>query len=430
MTESLSAVDTAENAEIAEAAEEAALPETEAAEAAEAAVEAVPEAETIPEPNNRRKRRKIYEVTPENDMKFRGLLSYRHIKALAWLFIVFAQIVTIAEIKTDLKLKPINNEYILGIMSSLSSLAMPMLLISALSVLINGKDSYQKMLIKNGAITIGFFLAFLLLYERYVLGVLSLFFDGRDEAADYAKMMITAGKQNVDIGFFTFNIFLDIFLCTLVMFFINYNPKKYFQGKKIYIFRSMVIIPILYEVGNVVIKTLAATHKIDLPLIFSPFLTTKPPLVFFMFMAMARFIKRRERNFIKHGKTHEDYQEFLKTNTNSFQFSKFMIIIIFIFAVIDFFLYFVFVLMLLPDVNNATAEEIEMDSIIIQNIGIGETINMLGLIPFMLGYSYTKLHKHPVIDIAIPIVGVCAIVCVYFDSIFVIIRDLFSNISH
>ena len=67
--------------------------EAEAREKAEAEAKEMVE-ETAAEPKKRRKRRKIWEVTPENDMKYRGPLSYRTLSILGWLCIAFGQVDT------------------------------------------------------------------------------------------------------------------------------------------------------------------------------------------------------------------------------------------------------------------------------------------------------------------------------------------------
>lgn len=55
-----------------------------------------------------------------------------------------------------------------------------------------------------------------------------VFLGSHAAAAESIKEIIAKSST----GFISFNIFIDLTLCTLVMFFINYNPKKYFQGKK------------------------------------------------------------------------------------------------------------------------------------------------------------------------------------------------------
>ena len=59
--------------------------------------------------------------------------------------------------------------------------------------------------------------------------------------------------------------------------------------------------------------------------------------------------------------------------------------------------------------------------------GFGETVKMLDLIPVVLLFSYTRSHKLPLIDIAIPVVAVAAITIVYLDGAFQIVQGVISN---
>ena len=46
-----------------------------------------------------------------------------------------------------------------------------------------------------------------------------------------------------------------------------------------------------------------------------------------MFLILALHIKTRERRFCRHGRTHEEYLQFLKTNRNSLHFSIFLAVV-------------------------------------------------------------------------------------------------------
>ena len=230
----------------------------------------------------------------------------------------------------------------------------------------------------------------------------------------------------------TFNIFLDLFLCTLTLYFMNYRPRKHFAGKKIYIFRMFTVFPILCDTACIVLKILASNKAVIIPAAAYPLLTTKPPLTFAMFFVMMLFIKYRERSFLKHGKTHEEYREFLKTNTNSFQFSLFMAGIIVVFGVIDAIIYPVLILIHLRSsgiTGSISSEQFNAAGHIVESWGFGGTVEMILLAPIMLLFSYTRSHKNPLIDTAIPIVSVICIVFVYIESALDIVRSLANQLK-
>ncbi len=105
----------------------------------------------------------------------------------------------------------------------------------------------------------------------------------------------------------------------------------------------MAVLPIIYEAGSLIIRMLLAGNVITLSFYIYPFLTTKAPLSFVMFVAMALFIKVRKYLFMKKGKTLEEYEAFLKTNEYSWEFSLYSAFILLITCFLDLVLLIVFV---------------------------------------------------------------------------------------
>ena len=376
-----------------------------------------------------RKKRNIYDVTRENDIKYRGPLSYRSLKVIGWLSIIFTQYVMLMELKE--KLVPTDGTVVFGslINSLITSLALPTLLISGFALLLNGHGKYKRLLMINGGAAAGFIIIYLIIYQRYLLGFMSIFLGGKAAAAVQADELL---RELPDYnGFVAFNIFLDLFLCTILLYFVNYQPKKYFTGKKIYIFRSFAVLPVLYEIASITVKILCTNNVIFIPAAAYPLLTTKPPMCFVMFFLMVMFIKHRERNFIKHGKTHEEYREFLRTNTNSLQFSAFMAGIVLICSVTDILIYIILIAVHLYNsgaaLNTIEPGQLDAASRVVASWGIGGGADMIFLVPIMLLFSYTRTHKNPLIDTAIPAVSIIGIVFVYIESALDIARSLFGQ---
>ncbi len=363
-------------------------------------------------------KRKEVDTTKENDIAYRAPFSYRHLKAFAWLFIVFAQYVFIQEKKSEIITDHAVNQYLLAALSSLSELALPLILIATFAVLVNGSDSYKKMLVKNGAITLGFFFGFLFVYERYLIKLSSVFSESRSEARSVIDEVLAS--LSGDRGIFTFNIFVDIFLFTLVMFFANYDPKRYFQGEKIRWFRMMVLIPIIYEIACEAFIIISIATDIRLSAFFSPFLPTKSPIVFIMFLDISYFFKNREHQFIKNGKTTEEHRAFLETNTNAWQFSAFLIKKTVFYTVLD------AVLAVLAGSIYAAAAGISYNaaSDAVKKFGFGNTATFVMTIPFIFLFSYTKKYRSAIIDLIIPVVGVFLIIFLYIDSALTTIPEL------
>ena len=262
------------------------------------------------------RRKNIHLVSEENDIKFRGPLSYRHLRIAGWFFLIVSQLGTILGFASNIGLISVNDK-VLSFLSAFSSLMMPLFLLAAFAQVLVAKNGYHRLIITYGGGFIGIYLVFLLVYEHYVLGIMKAL-TTTETAHSLGQQVIAMLDEN---GSISLNIFVDLLLCALVTFFINYQPTKYFQGKKKYLFRAFVALPILYEMASITVKMLYSAQVLVITPYILPLLTTKPPVAFIIFIVMALFVKNRERYYIKKGRTHEDYKIFLKTNVNSLHFS-------------------------------------------------------------------------------------------------------------
>ena len=378
------------------------------------------EEEIVNKPKKKRiwRLKHIHEVNEENDIKFRGPLSYRHLRAIGWLFFALGQIGIILGLATKIK----GNVDFSGAASALqafSSLMAPLFLVAAFSQVLIAKNGYKKLIITYAVGSVAVFLATLFVYEHYIVALVAAF--QPEGADDFAQMIITLINKN---SFMAFNVFIDLLLFTLLTFFLLYRPKKHFQGKKIYIFRCLAILPLLYEAGSIFLKVFASAEIIVLhPLVF-PILTTKPPMAFLMFVVMVLFIKFRERYYIKKGKTHEEYQKFLNTNVNRLHFSIALSIFILVFALIDMFTTFGIVV---SQIDLSYPEEtIPLQIIYYLNIalswGFGKVIPMVLVIPILILFNYRKTYKNKNIDLIIPIAGFGLVALIYLEGVFQVVR--------
>lgn len=374
----------------------------------------------------KKKKLKYYEITSENDIAYKGKLSYRYIKIIGWFFLAVACYSTILGMYSAIG----NEKYQTAsdVLSFAKDLSVSLMLIGGFATILSGRGNYKRVIINNSAIAFGIILLFVFGYFRYIRPA--------GEALLGDKKLVLAAlrdmfSQDNSPGYYSFNIFIDLTLCTLVLFFVNYTPKTHFQGKKIYLFRSLIILPILYEAASMTLIMLAALHKIKLSVFVFPFLTTKPPLSFLLFISIARYFKSTKQGFLKNGKTEEDYQAYLDTNHNSFRFSKYLCKRILIYAVLDILLSIIAEIMLILSMSVDTADEAAFSRVndIVVNMGFGNTAALLLIIPVLLLFSYTKTHKNIIIDIAIPVIGVAVIVFLYIDGLFQLACDFLKGMS-
>jgi len=365
----------------------------------------------------KKRRKKLHDVSLEKDIKFRGPLSYRHLKIIGWLCIAAAQ----AKLVLSLAQEYLQNtiaipDVITAILEIMISLIIPLFLLSNFSRILDSRDGYRRQILVNGLTAAVIAVLFIFFYYHYVVGVFSAA-NGTDtvSASITLKQFFSKGEN---IKYINFNFFVDFFLCALFMFFLNYRPKSVFIGKKLLIFRCFSVLPLLYEIDSLVLKYLAQADIIHLPVFVYPFFTAKPLIMFLVFIVLAVFIKNRERLFCLHGRTHKEYIRFLGTNRNSLHFSIFAAVVFAAAGVVN----------MLADVilqrMHSTGSLVNYD--IISSLALGSGYSeLLTVAPFILLYSYTRKYKSILADLFIPVGGICIIVLFYLECIYRVFIHLF-----
>lgn len=396
--------------------------ETASAEEKVEEIASVEDKDTVKEEKKKSKRISMYDVTPENDTtKFKGIFSYRHFRIAGWVCMAMA----LANIMIGLGMKlssRVAEKYsgVHDVLSFFAELGVFLFLFANFAVIIDKKSSYKKLFIMYGALSAGFVLLFADVYYRFLGGIVGSINDEMGTTIDTSDLM--SG------GFQAFNIFLDMLLCTAVVFFIDYKPTKFFVGKKLYIFRAFAALPILYELACILLKYFATVDGLKLHPMVSPFLTTKPVLCFLLFVRMAFYVKGRETKFLNHGKTLEDYDAFMRTNRNSLQFARKFALMTLLYGFID--LVVVLILVILRLVNagllqaflDAGADNQETTQLLdyvlgeARAIGFGGAVSMIFIVPFIFFFSYSKRYKKSKVDTLIPVGAVAVIGLVVIEA--------------
>ena len=350
----------------------------------------------------------------ENDIRYRGPLSYRSFKILGWICIALSQVAMLLTLEA--RLDPGMADALRTptmVLKLLSNLALPFLLIANFALILNAGEGYGKQLARFGGIALAVVAGSVALFQRYIVGSVTVFMESRQEAVAFLSDMF---HMPSGAGYLSYNLFIDLFLCTLLMFFLNYRPKRLFTGKLLGVFRAFAVLPVVYEIASITLKILAVEGKVALPLIVFPLLTVKPPMTFLVFVVLAFFIKNRERVFRKNGRTHADYQAFLKTNRNSLQFSSFTAIILAAAGILDIVAFFVVSAILSQHTPEGAelAEDFYLSHL--NALGLGDSVLLLLLSPLMLLFSYTRTHKNKTLDTFIPFAGIALIVLVYIEG--------------
>ena len=354
-----------------------------------------------------KKRIPFYERTADCDIRYRGPLSYRYLRIAGWLCLMVAQLAFILHLAQMVNPK-LNYSATMSILKGISNLSVPLFLIANFSEILTSQNKYKPMLIRYATLMLGTALLFIYFYEHIFGGIYTAYIGGDMEMKfeQFAPTILTS-------GYLSFNIFLDLFLCSVFIFFLDYTPTKVFTGKKIIIFRLFALLPVAYEVTSTVLKIEASIEKVLLVPYIYPFLTTKPPLSFLAFVILGLIMMGRKRKYIRHGHTMEEYHEFLKTNSNSLSFSIRMAIVFTVTAIVDLILS-IFLSFVLASSNGITEEAMFKAATIVSRCGLGGSVNFVLLAPVLLLYSYNKKHKTALVDNGLPLLGIvgCALVII------------------
>ena len=185
--------------------------------------------------SERKPRQRWHERTAEKDIRYRGPLNYQHFQILGWLCIAATQLVLILGLANKMNMLP---ERYIGLQEPariMSWLALPFLLIANFAQIMYGKKSYKSLLFKNFCAAAAIWAGYAFFLHRYIVGTIDVINDGTVASLDvvtrFMIMVTSSGLLQIGSpGVLAFNVFIDLFLCSLLMFFLNYKPKKIFTG--------------------------------------------------------------------------------------------------------------------------------------------------------------------------------------------------------
>ena len=341
----------------------------------------------------------------DNDIKFRGPLSYRHLRIIAWIFMMFMAMSVVFSSFVRFRHAGEAIQTTADIFSTIGSLALPTFLIANFGLILRNHKEAKKTLVMHGLIALGMMALAYLFVFRYVFTVLSRY---NGEVFEVSQELVTLVLNWNPSKFVYLNIFIDLFLCSLSFFLLTYEPKKFFTGKKIILFRLLVILPIAYEVACVYVKLhTLTTPEFNIPWYVFPLLTTKPPLLLLSFFILTIIFAIRKHLYLKRGHTEDEFDAYLKTNANSLQFSITTCVVLLFAIALD--------IVVLTICSNSLADKmiitVEEASDEVLKSGIGKCLPVVFIFPLIILFSYSKTHKDTFVDKVIPLAGIT--ICVY-----------------
>jgi Ca2+/Na+ antiporter len=205
-------------------------------------------------------RTKFHEYTAANDMKYKGPLNYQSFQLFGWICIVLAVVAGLinagASIDPELE-KRIGK--IGTILSWIASLSLPFLLMANFSKILANKEGYKKQLLRNGGASLAIFVVTIVMGSRYFVGTVEQIVTPKEEVVPLLESFIRRAKPE---GFLAFNLFIDLFMCTLSLYFLNARPKRVFTGKRVIILRLFCGL-LCIGVSHAEQKLSAHCHKVE-----------------------------------------------------------------------------------------------------------------------------------------------------------------------
>jgi hypothetical protein len=337
----------------------------------------------------------------EQDIKYRGPLSYRYLRLIAWASIAITQALTVNNLSGLLLEKPLISGAFEIVLILFSALSVPLFIIATFSTILNRSKPIKNVIIFYLAAYLGFALAIIIVYYRYVNNLLVSL--GLDDETIKSVSIGLGNKLEI-------NVFSDLFALSIFYFFIMCTPKKRFQGNKIIIFRLFSLIPLVVAFASYLIKVFANFGFYNIPFAFNPFLTTKSPFIYVLFIVLVFWLKKRERKYLSLGGTKQEYLQFEKTNRNSLSFSIFTSITCLVISIVDLVLY-VIIYIFGGEFGEAYATLLQF----------GECGGLFIAIPILMLFSYSRRHKASSTDIIIVLSGIGMIAFAYIETIYEII---------
>ena len=147
----------------------------------------------------RTKQKKLRKYDTENDIRYRGPLSYRTFKILGWLCIALSQVAVLLTLEA--RLDPSMTDALRTptmVLNLLSNMALPFLLIANFSLILNAGEGYGKQLARFGGIALAVVAGSVVLFQRYIVGTVAIFTENRQEAHSHYSRCLSVRTEYQD----------------------------------------------------------------------------------------------------------------------------------------------------------------------------------------------------------------------------------------
>lgn len=181
----------------------------------------------------KKKRLRLKYRTKENDIHFLGPLSYRYIRLIAWFFMAFAQVGLVLNLAKTINPAVSEGSFSMlsTILSYVATMPLALFLLANFGVILRNRRNFKYLFVFYGGIMVAMYLLGNFVVLHYVYGLLHTL----DPTTTFQDVAMLSGTflALMGPGGYVFNIFVDLFLCVLTVFFYFYKPKKYFKVRRL-----------------------------------------------------------------------------------------------------------------------------------------------------------------------------------------------------
>lgn len=352
-----------------------------------------------------------------DDIRYQGPLSSRAFEILGWLCVVLSVAVVLLTIVMSLTAKAgteAGQSLPQGILQYITQLSALFLLIAGISRIMRNRGEYKQQLLIYLGLAAIIAAGSALIFQRTVLAAIDKLFL---EPKQILPMVEKAFADISGIGFVSYNVFIDIFLCILMFFFVTVRPKRVFTGKWVLVLRIFAALPIFYALVCTWLKYQAVCKKIVLPFGYFPLLTAKPLATYGLFLFLAIYINRKQAQFCHNGRTMEECQASLLTRRNSLRFGIVLALSLAVAALVDNLLQYGTAQLLLKSHAPANVDALAWSLRTAKRVGFGgDSLVLLIAAPFMLLYSFNRVPRWRIASILLPLIAIGLIALLWMGS--------------
>lgn len=360
-------------------------------------------------------RLKRREIADHDDIRYLGPFSYRAFEILGWLCVVLSVAVVILTMVMNVSTRAGAGQSLpRRILPYATQMSAFFLVIAGISRIMRDSAEYRQQLLTYlglaGIVAAGS----ALIFQRTVMVAIYKLFMEPELVLSLIEEAFADLSGN---GFIAFNVFIDIFLCILLFFFVNVRPRHLFTGKWVLILRAYAVLPVAYAVVCMWLKYQAVCKNMVLPFWCFPLLTVKPVTTYGLFLFLAIYVKRKEIQFCHNGRTMAECQASLRTRRNSLRFGIILAVTLAVAAIVDNLLQYGAAQLLLKSHAPAEVNALAWSLRAAKRIGFGgDSLVLLIAAPIMLLYSFNRVPKWRIFSVLAPLVAIALVVLLWLGS--------------